>query len=120
MPSGGPSATRSALLARRARIRLASQGRDLLKDKRAALMREFSGLESDALTMLREQEVLAAAARRRLAEAVALDGPEAVGAAALATPHVLQARATSRNVAGVPVVELEHDRASRARSGASS
>ena len=33
------SATRSELLARRAQIALATQGRDLLKEKRAALMR---------------------------------------------------------------------------------
>lgn len=110
------SATRSELLARRAQIRLASQGRDLLKDKRAALMREFSGLEAEVLTKMREQGALASAARRQLAEATALDGPEAVGAAALATPHVLNASATARNVAGVPVVTLEHDRAARART----
>jgi vacuolar-type H+-ATPase subunit D/Vma8 len=40
------SATRSALLARRQRIALAAQGRDLLKEKRAAWMVEFGRLST--------------------------------------------------------------------------
>src|SRR3954447_24235625 len=38
------SATRSELLARRAQIGLAAQGRDLLKERRSALVREFNRL----------------------------------------------------------------------------
>jgi V/A-type H+-transporting ATPase subunit D len=41
------SATRTELLARRARIALAGQGRDLLKDKRTALMKEFGRLDDE-------------------------------------------------------------------------
>jgi len=90
------SATRSELLARRARIRLAGQGRDLLKDKRAALMREFAGLQAEVLAELRRLEQGASAARRALAEAVAFDGPEAVGAAALAAGPQLTATASRK------------------------
>ena len=43
------SATRSELLARRARIGLATQGRDLLKERRSALVREFHRLGASAL-----------------------------------------------------------------------
>ena len=64
------SATRSELLARRAQIGLAGQGRDLLGEKRAALMREL--------------EQGAAVSRRAMGEAVAFDGAEAVGSAAVA------------------------------------
>jgi vacuolar-type H+-ATPase subunit D/Vma8 len=48
------SATRSELLARRARIGLAAQGRDLLKDGRGALVREFHRLGASALASLAE------------------------------------------------------------------
>jgi len=110
------SATRSELLARRTRIVLAAQGRDLLKDKRAALLREFAALRAQTLDDLAALERRAAAARRVLAEAVALDGPEAVGSAALAAGRELEARASARSVAGVPVVDLAHARAARART----
>jgi hypothetical protein len=40
------SATRSELIARRLQIGLATQGRDLLKEKRAALVVEFGHLSS--------------------------------------------------------------------------
>ena len=43
------SATRSELLARRARIKLAAQGRDLLKERRSALVHEFHRLGASAL-----------------------------------------------------------------------
>jgi V/A-type H+-transporting ATPase subunit D len=46
------SATRSELLARRARIRLAAQGRDLLKERRSALVHEFNRLGASALASM--------------------------------------------------------------------
>ena len=46
------SATRSELLARRARIALAGQGRDLLKERRIALVREFHRLGASVLDSL--------------------------------------------------------------------
>lgn len=110
------SATRSELLARRARISLAVQGRDLLKEKRAALMREFNRLSADALAAMKDLEKRAADARASLGEAVALDGPEAVGSAALAARGEIGVRLQSRSVAGVKIVELEHDPVGRART----
>jgi V/A-type H+-transporting ATPase subunit D len=43
------SATRTELIARRQQIGLATQGRDLLKEKRAALVVEFGRLSSGVL-----------------------------------------------------------------------
>jgi hypothetical protein len=48
------SATRSELLARRGRISLAVQGRELLKEERTALMREFERLSASALAAMRD------------------------------------------------------------------
>ena len=60
------SATRSELLARRLQIGLATQGRDLLKEKRAALMVEFGRLSTGVL------EAVATLGRRAAESAGAL------------------------------------------------
>lgn len=111
------SATRSELLARRAQIKLARQGRDLLSEKRAALMREFQTISSSVLEAMRALEQGAAAGRRALGEAVAYDGAEAVGSAAVAASASVGVRLRTRSVAGVQIVELEHDPVGRPRTG---
>ena len=110
------SATRSELLARRTQIGLAVQGRDLLKEKRTALMREFNRLSADAVAAMKDLEGRAGEARASLSEAVALDGPEAVGSAALAAEGEVGVGLKSKSVAGVEIVELEHDPVGRART----
>ena len=108
------SATRTELLARRARIDLARQGRDLLKDKRAALVRELQRLAGRAVAGSAELEARAAEGREALGEAVALDGPEAVSSAALAASANVELGLETRNVAGVRLVEIHSAGASRA------
>jgi V/A-type H+-transporting ATPase subunit D len=110
------SATRSELLARRAQMALAAQGRDLLKDKRAALMREFGRLSSSVLEAVEALGRRAAESDRTLGDAVAFDGADTVGSAALAAAGEVGTRLTTRNVAGVHVVELEHDPVTRPRT----
>jgi V/A-type H+-transporting ATPase subunit D len=110
------SATRSELLARRLRITLATQGRDLLKEKRAALMVEFGRLSTGVLEAVETLGRRAAESAGALSNAVAFDGPEAVGSAAIASSGDIETRLSPRIVAGVSVVELEHDRISRART----
>jgi vacuolar-type H+-ATPase subunit B/Vma2 len=78
------SATRSELLARRAQIGLAAQGRDLLKERRSALVREFNRLGASALASIDELDRDAAGAGRLLGLSVATHGPEPVDSAALA------------------------------------
>ena len=77
-------ATRSELLDRRRRAVFVSQGRDLLKDKRTALVREFRHHQSDLLDGLQQLRCLAGQARQRLVEATAACGPEPFASAALA------------------------------------
>lgn len=110
-------ATRSELLARRARIALAVQGRDLLKEKRNALMREFNRLGISALEAIETLGERASQARGFLEEAVALDGPEAVGSAALAATDDVEVDLLTKNVAGVSVVEIEREAIARPRTG---
>lgn len=110
------SATRSELLARRLRIGLATQGRDLLKEKRAALMVEFGRLSTGVLEAVETLGRQAAESAAALRDAVAFEGLEEVGSAALAASGNIATRVSTQIVAGVPVVELEHDRITRART----
>ena len=111
------SATRTELIARRLQIDLATQGRDLLKEKRAALVVEFGRVSVGVLEAVEILGRRAAESAGALSSAVAFDGPEAVGSAAIAASGDIATGLSLRIVAGVPVVELEHDRISRARTG---
>ena len=110
------AATRSELLARRSREAVARRGHTLLTQKRAALIAELRRLGLEAGRKRAELERLAAAARRALGQAVAVDGPEAVASAALAAAGTIPAAASARSVAGVRVIELEAGQAARART----
>jgi V/A-type H+-transporting ATPase subunit D len=111
------STTRMELLARKAQIALAEQGRGLLEQKRSALMREFLReadrvlAESDAL------QTAAAEARRALARAEAVAGTEAVRSAAMATRGELSLEVRAANVMGVRVPVIEQKRVARSALG---
>jgi V/A-type H+/Na+-transporting ATPase subunit D len=111
------NATRTELMARRARIELAGQGRDLLKDKRAALMRELHGLAEQAIAGSDQLERRAAEGHAALAEAIAFEGPEAVGSAALAASGAVELQVETRNVAGVRLVAVHSEGAARPLTG---
>lgn len=101
------SATRTELLAKREQIDLAAQGRDLLKEKRNALMKELMRV---ADTVLRGSDVLeraAGEARHALVRAQAIDGPEAVWSAALAAEGEVPLDVEGTYVMGVPVPLIE-------------
>ena len=110
------TATRSELLARRARIALAKQGRDLLRDKRAALMREFDRLSASALERVEALGRQAAESQRELTRCRRVRGPGSHRSYGLAAAGSVAVRLSARNVAGVPVVEIEHDPVARART----
>ena len=111
------SATRTELLARRARIELARQGRDMLEDKRTALVRELQRLAEQAVAGSADLERLAREGREALGEAVARDGPEAVRSAARAAAAEVELELEQRNVAGVHLVEIENAGAGRVLTG---
>lgn len=102
-------ATRSELLDRRRRAVFVAQGRDLLKDKRTALVREFRNHQTELLDGLERLRTRAVQARQRLDEATAVCGPEALASGALAAATGIGADLRLRTVAGVHVFDLRHD-----------
>jgi V/A-type H+/Na+-transporting ATPase subunit D len=103
------SPTRSELLSRRAQIRLARQGADLLRGKREALVREFL---SELQKFVDTREALAkelAAARQSLMRALAVDGPEALASAGLASRRTIELQTTLRSIWGTKIVEMTTD-----------
>lgn len=107
------SSTRLELLATKAQMTLAQQGRDLLKEKRKAMMQEFMGAAGDLLQKGEELERSAAVARRALALAEAFDGEESVRAASFAARGEASIGIDSGQVMGVPVPKFERKNFSR-------
>jgi V/A-type H+-transporting ATPase subunit D len=101
------------LLARKTQITLATQGRDLLEQKRTALLKEFMRI---ADTVMEHTDVLqqaASEARQALARAEAIAGTEAVRSAALASRAELPLDVTTTSVMGVKVPHIEQKRVAR-------
>ena len=118
MPCMAPvSPTRSELLARKAEIRLAAQGRDLLKERRSALVREFNHLGASALESLDVLDRDAADAGRFLGLTIAANGLEPVESAAFAAQSDVELSLRTRNVAGISIVEIAKETVARARTG---
>jgi len=108
------SPTRMELLAVKGQIGLAEQGRDLLKEKRNALMKEFMKIADAVMRDSDELEQVAMDAQRSLARAEALDGPEVVQSAAFASQGELSLSVEGAFVMGVPVPIIEKASVSRA------
>ncbi len=107
------SPTRTELLTRKAQIRLAQQGAELLRGKREALVREFLGeLQRfvDTRDALRRQ---LSDAKQSLMRSLSIDGPEAVISAGLAGRRPVELEAKERNIWGTRVVEVSTDYAPR-------
>jgi len=101
------SPTRTELLARRAQVRLARHGADLLRGKREAMVREFLARLRDlgeARDAMRRSLV---EATRALLEALSVDGEEAVGSAGLAARRAVEVELKERNVWGVRIVDVK-------------
>jgi V/A-type H+-transporting ATPase subunit D len=107
------SVTRMELLARKAQIVLASQGRDLLEQKRAALMKELMRTADIALEHSDALQVSAADANRSLAQSEVMAGAESVRSAALASRGTFELEVTTRNVMGVRIPHIEQKHVSR-------
>jgi V/A-type H+-transporting ATPase subunit D len=107
------SVTRMELLARKAQIALASQGRDLLEQKRTALLKEFRRTADVALERSDALEASAANASQSLARAEAVAGAEAVRSAALASRGSFNLGVSTTTVMGVRVPLIEQKGAAR-------
>ena len=111
------SITRMELLAHVEQITLAKQGRELLEQKRTALMKEFMRI---AYTVFEHSDALQQAAdkaRQALARAEATAGTEAVRSAALVSRAEFPLMVTTTNVMGVKVPHIEQKRIGRSVVG---
>jgi V/A-type H+/Na+-transporting ATPase subunit D len=106
-------ATRSELLVKKNQIALARQGRDLLKQKRQALLQELMRTAEQVLRGGDELEQSMGQATMALALAEALDGPEAVRSTAFAAQDQLTLAVSGVTLMGVPVPLIEKKSAVR-------
>jgi len=111
------SITRMELLAKKAQIALATQGRELLEQKRAALMRELMRVADRVMTSSEALQQSAVEGRQSLARAETMAGTEAVRSAALATRGELAIDVQTARVMGVSVPVIEQKRVARSVLG---
>lgn len=111
------SVTRMELLARKAQVSLARQGRDLLEQKRTALMKEFLRIADTVMERSDALQQAASNARQALGWAEAFAGTEAVKSAALASRSELALQVSSVSVMGVKVPHIEQKHVSRSILG---
>lgn len=111
------SCTRMELLARKAQIALSRQGRDLLEQKRTALMKEFLRIADTVMERSTALQQAAADAQKALARAEAITGLEGVRSVALVSRRELSLEVTTRNVMGVKVPHIEQKSISRSILG---
>jgi V/A-type H+-transporting ATPase subunit D len=101
------------LLARKVQITLAKQGRDLLEQKRSALMKEFLRIADTVMERSDLLQETASAARQALARAEAVAGSQAVLSAALASRGDFSLEVSTTSVMGVKVPHIEQKRVAR-------
>ena len=107
------SITRMQLLAHKAQIVLAKQGRDLLEQKHKALMKEFLRVADTVMKRSNALQLASDEARRALARAEVYAGAEAIRSAALTAQTELPLHVTSTSVMGVKVPLIEQKKVSR-------
>ena len=95
------------MLAKKRLIALARQGRDLLSEKRNALLQELMRTAEEVLRESSELERSVGESAVALALAEALDGPEVVRSAAIAAGGQVSLDVTGVNIMGVPVPLIE-------------
>ncbi|MBP1927516.1 V/A-type H+-transporting ATPase subunit D [Methanolinea mesophila] len=104
--------TRMELIKKRAQIRLAEQGRDLLREKMDALIREFFQIMNTVSRSREELEIIAESAQRSLLTAQAVDDPVTLKSASFATRRSIVLDISGKNIMGVPVPIIEKKRVS--------
>ena len=99
--------TRMELIRKREQIRLAEQGRDLLREKMDALVREFFRVMNDVSSSREELERIARIADRSLLIAQAVDDPVALKSASFATKRQVMLEIEGQSIMGVPIPVIE-------------
>ena len=105
--------TRMELIKKNAQIKLAEQGRDLLREKMDALIQEFFHIMESVSKSRDELEIVANAAQRSLLTALAVDDSVTLKSASFATRKGLFIDIKGKNIMGVPVPVLEKKRVSK-------
>jgi V/A-type H+-transporting ATPase subunit D len=105
--------TRMELMRMKSQIRLAEQGRDLLRQKMDALIQEFFKILSTVSESRDELEQVSRAADLALMIAEAVDDPVTLRSASFATRRSITVDITGKNIMGVPVPVIEKKRVSK-------
>jgi V/A-type H+-transporting ATPase subunit D len=105
--------TRMELIKKRAQIKMAEQGRDLLRQKMDALVREFFHIAESFSQSRGELEAVADAAQYSLLMAEGVDDSIALKSASFATRKGLMLEVRGKNIMGVPVPVIEKKRVSK-------
>ncbi|HHT9126730.1 MAG TPA: V-type ATP synthase subunit D [Candidatus Brocadiia bacterium] len=107
------SPTRMNLLQRKAQIKLALQGVELLKNKRDALLKEFMGEVQPLLSVRNEAQKELRKAVDALIMSLAIDGSEKVESAAFAYAEDLTIKMEERNIWGIKIPHVKTEGAMR-------
>jgi len=105
--------TRMELIKKRAQIKLAEQGRDLLREKMDALIQEFFLIMISVSKSREELDIAAVAAQRSLCVAEAVDDLVALKSASFATKRALTLDIQGKNIMGGPVPRVERKTVSK-------
>jgi len=105
--------TRMELIKKNAQIKLAEQGRDLLREKMDALIQEFFNIMESVSRSREELEVVASSAQRSLLTALGVDDSVTLKSASFATQKGLLIDIKGKNIMGVPVPILEKKRVTK-------
>ncbi|MBI4744111.1 MAG: V-type ATP synthase subunit D [Actinobacteria bacterium] len=107
------SPTRTELLAKKTQIKLADEGKDLLKQKQDALLIEFMSLMDKVLSASQKLESVAKNAQYALTLAKAVDGVVSIKSVSFATKGEVTIDISGSYVMGVPVPEVKKKSVSR-------
>lgn len=105
--------TRMELMKKKAQIKLAEQGRDLLREKMDALIQEFFKILTTVSNSREELEQVSRSADLALLIAQAVDDPLTLKSASFATRKAITVDISGKNIMGVPVPVIEKKRISK-------
>jgi V/A-type H+-transporting ATPase subunit D len=105
--------TRMELMKKKAQIKLAEQGRDLLREKMDALIQEFFKILTTVSNSREELEQVSRSADLALLIAQSVDDPVALKSASFATRKSITVDISGKNIMGVPVPVIEKKRISK-------